>query len=385
MAEYFGSKVEDIFNTMEERFLPEGTQDVDVVIGYNVSGEGGGYWKATIKEGTLKVETLDSEPADCTVVLNATAETFVGVTLGKTDAGEALSSGNLKVDGDLTILITVLPKAFRPFTPIVRASSIVESMAERFRPDKAEGVDIKIGYDLAGDEGGAWTIVVKDQTCTIKEGLDDDCTVTMIMDAKVFVDLNLGKIDGAAAFTSGQVKLDGDIGAAGLSAKLFAKFEAEGAGEVQGEELISLKCVPSINQRYATGPQMGKWFAGLKEGKFYASLCPKCGRTMVPPREICANCRVRSDGFVEVGPEATVTLIDVVHYASPDPLTGKIRQTPYTALFMVLDGCSRDESFAHDLNPKDINDIKPGMKVRPVWAEKRTGTYKDLLYFEIAD
>jgi len=40
---------------------------------------------------------------------------------------------------------------------------------------------------------------------------------------------------------------------------------------------------------------------------------------------------------------------------------------------MVLDGVSRDESFAHDLNPKDIDRIKPGMKVRPVWAEKRMG------------
>lgn len=385
MAEYFGSRVEDIFNTMEVRFLPEGTQDVDVTIGYNVSGEGGGHWKVTIKKGTLAVERLDAEVSGCTAILNAKAETFVGVTLGKIDAGEALSSGNISIDGDLTVLIAVLPKAFRPFTPIVRASSIIESMPERFRPDKAEGTDMKIGYDLAGEGGGQWTVIVKDGTCSVKNELDGDCIVTMKMDAAVFVDLNTGKLDGATAFTSGQVKIDGDIGAAGATAKFFSKFQAEGAAEEKGEELISLKCIPAIDQRYATGPIVGKWFSGLKEKKFFASKCPKCGKLMVPPREICAQCRVRATEFVEVGPEATVTLIDVVYYASPDPLTGKIRKTPYTALFMVFDGGSRDESFAHDLNPRDIDRIKPGMKVRPVWAEKRTGTYKDLLYFEIAD
>ena len=385
MVQYFGIAVEDIFNTMEERFLPEGTVDVDVTIGYNISGEGGGHWKVTIKEGTLKTEVMDGEVADCTAVLNAKAETFAGVTLGKIDAGEAFSSGSIKVDGDLTVLIAVLPKAFRLFKPVVKASTIVESVEERFRPEKAEGVDIKIGYDLSGDGGGQWTVVVKNQTCTLKDVMDDDCTIVMRMEAQVFVDLNQGKLDGATAFTSGQVKVDGDIGAAGQTTSLFRKYVAEGAVEEKGEELISLKCVPSINQRYATGPLMGKWFDGLKEKKFYASKCPVCGKTLVPPREICARCRVRCDELVEIGPDATVTLIDLVYYASPDPLTGKIKETPYTALFMVLDGASRDESFAHDLNPKDIDRIKPGMKVRPVWAEKRTASYKDLLYFEIAD
>jgi len=385
MVQYFGIAVEDIFNTMEERFLPEGTVDVDVTIGYNISGEGGGHWKVTIKEGTLKTEVMDGEVADCTAVLNANAETFVGVTLGKIDAGEAFSSGSIKVDGDLTVLIAVLPKAFRLFKPVVKASTIVESVEERFRPEKAEGVDIKIGYDLSGDGGGQWTVVVKNQTCTLKDVMDDDCTIVMRMEAQVFVDLNQGKLDGATAFTSGQVKVDGDIGAAGQTTSLFRKYVAEGAVEEEGEELICLKCVPSINQRYATGPLMGKWFDGLKEKKFYASKCPVCGKTLVPPREICARCRVRCDELVEIGPDATVTLIDLVYYASPDPLTGKIKETPYTALFMVLDGASRDESFAHDLNPKDIDRIKPGMKVRPVWAEKRTASYKDLLYFEIAD
>jgi len=290
------------------------------------------------KEGTLKVEDADGEVTDCTAVLNANAETFVGVTLGKLDAGEAFSSGNIKVDGDLTVLVAILPKAFKPFKPVIKASAIVESVEERFRPEKAEGVDIKIGYDLSGDGGGQWTVVVKDQTCTLKEVLDDDCTVIMRMEAQVFVDLNQGKLDGGTAFSSGQVKVDGDIGVAGQSASLFEKYVAEGAAEEEGEELISLKCVPSINQRYATGPTMGKWFDGLKEKKFFASKCPQCGRTLVPPREICAQCRVRCNEFVEVGPDATVTLIDVGLLCESGPADGK---DPRDALYGTFHGPGR--------------------------------------------
>jgi uncharacterized OB-fold protein len=94
---------------------------------------------------------------------------------------------------------------------------------------------------------------------------------------------------------------------------------------------------------------------------------------------------VRTDDFIEVGPKGTVTVIDKVYFASPDPLTGNVRQTPYAALFMVLDGSTPGEGFAHELKPEDLDRVKIGSRVRPVWAENRTGYYRDLLYFEIDD
>jgi uncharacterized OB-fold protein len=50
-----------------------------------------------------------------------------------------------------------------------------------------------------------------------------------------------------------------------------------------------------------------------------------------------------------------------------------------------MDDSTPSESFAHELNPKDLDRIESGMKVRPVWAKERTGSYRDLLYFEIDD
>lgn len=275
MTEYFGTKVENIFNTMPERFRPDGVKDIDVSVAYDIAGEGGGKWVVTIKEGILNVEKIEGDIPDCSVVLSANAETFVGGTLGKVDLSEAMSSGKFKVNGDMSIITAILPAAFNKF------------------------------------------------------GTADQ--------------------------------------------------------ENQAEELIFLKVVNSIDCRFASGPHMGKWFQGLKEKKFYATKCPSCGRTQLPPREVCAVCVIRSDDFIEVGPTATVNNIDLVYYASPDPLTGHVRSTPYVTLYLWMEGSTPSECLSFELSPRDIDRIKIGMKVRPVWNEVRTGGIHDLLYFEIDD
>lgn len=272
MTEYYGVKVEDIFLTMPERFKAQNAQGLQIEIGYNIKGEGAGIWLVKIENQNLQVNQVESLPS-CSVTVTADADTFVGGTLGKVDLAQAISSGKLIIDGDMTIINNVLPN-------------------------------------------------------------------------------------------------------------IFSRF-GDGEETVHAEELISLQCISSIDQRFATGPFMGKWFKGLKEKKLMASRCPDCGRVQVPPREICAVCRARCRQIIEVGPGGVVANWDTVYYASPDPLTGKVRSTPYTTLYLWLDGTLPGEAFTHDLKREDIDRVKRGTRVRPVWSEHRTGSYKDLLYFEI--
>lgn len=159
---------------------------------------------------------------------------------------------------------------------------------------------------------------------------------------------------------------------------------ADNKQKIEAGELISIQVVNSIDYNYSTGPIMGKWFQGLKEKKFYATKCRSCGRTMTPPRGCCALCVVRSEEFVEVGPKGTVVNYDIAYYASPDPLTGEVRETPYSALFVKLDGSEQD-IFAHEIKDEDIPRLKRGVRVKPVWNEIRSGNIHDLLCFEIDD
>jgi uncharacterized OB-fold protein/putative sterol carrier protein len=387
MAEYFGTTVADIFATMPKRFKPEEAKDVDIVIGYEATGEGGGKWKATVKNGTLKVETVEGELTGCKTTVHTDAETFVGVTLGKIGAIDALSSQKLRVAGDPKLLMLLLPKIFVPYavpekkSSAVTAKEIIASIEGRFRPEKAADASMAIGYDLTGEGGGRWTILIRDGKCTVREGLAENLTVKMTMEAEIYTGMMLGTLDAVAAFTSGKVRIEGDMAAAGATTRFFRKYEAP--GEKEAEELICLRVTNAIDQRFASGPVMGRWFAGLRQKKFLANRCPQCGRTQIPPRESCAWCRVRVRDFVELGPKGTVTNFDIVHFASPDPLTGAVRDTPYAPVYVVLDGSTEQEAFAMEIRKEDIPRLRVGARVRPVWAEKTTGSYRDLIGFEL--
>ena len=98
MAEYWGVKVEDIFNSMKERFRPEGAKDVDTVFGYDIQDEG--KWKLTVKNNGIVIEKTDNL-SGCIATMKADGETFVGVNTGKVDATNAFMSGKVKVEGDM--------------------------------------------------------------------------------------------------------------------------------------------------------------------------------------------------------------------------------------------------------------------------------------------
>jgi uncharacterized OB-fold protein/putative sterol carrier protein len=392
MSEKFGVKVEDIFNTMKERFRPEGAEGVDASFGYDISGRG--KWKLTVKDGSMKIEQTD-DLGGCVAVTKADADTFVGVNIGKVDGTAAFTSGKLSVEGDVGALGTTF-KLFKRFTPPKKELTVAEYVADmfgtlqaRFQPDAAEGLDITIGYDIGGEEGGQWTATIKDGKCTVTKELVPSPSLTMIMKAKDWVELMLGKVDAMSLLTTGRAKVEGDMNLATKLAELFAKYTPPGEEEEEEQELLVLKKIISVDQKFATGPVMGKYLNGLKNRKILANKCPDCGRLQVPPREVCAECRVRCEEFVEVGPKGNVRLLDTAYYASPDPLTGETRETPYGLAYILLEGCKGQEVFSHFLRDDQLDRIemgwneKKGTIVRPVWAEERTGKVSDIKYFEI--
>ncbi|GAB4304702.1 MAG: hypothetical protein Kow0090_20310 [Myxococcota bacterium] len=269
----------------------------------------------------------------------------------------------------------------------VTVAEIFNSMESRVRPEGVKGVAANYGYIITGQGGGEWTVCVKDGAVKVLMGIHSP-DVTSTLSAADWVDLTLGKLDGMTAFASGRLKVEGDIGLLAKSTKFFNKYEppSEKGKEKKPEELIVLKRLLSIPQRFATGPLMGKFLKELRDNKrIIGNKCPSCGRIQTPPREVCAICRVRVEELVEVGPQGVIASFDIVYYASPDPLTGESRETPYCAAFMLLDGCSGNDVFWHEINPAHIDRVKKGARVKPVWAEERVGAITDIKYFEIID
>ena len=105
---------------------------------------------------------------------------------------------------------------------------------------------------------------------------------------------------------------------------------------------------------------MGRFLQALRdEKKILANVCPKCGRSQVPPREVCAVCRVAVTEFEEVGPGGILRNFDVVYYASPDPVTGQSREVPYASGYVELDGCKGGATLWHEMKETDISKLPP--------------------------
>jgi len=98
---------------------------------------------------------------------------------------------------------------------------IFDKMAEVFDPDAAQGLNAVFQFEITGDGGGNWNIIVKDGTCEVIEGSHDEPTVTLTMSAETWLSMINQEINGMQAFMDGRLKAAGDIMLAQRVEQLF--------------------------------------------------------------------------------------------------------------------------------------------------------------------
>ncbi len=99
--------------------------------------------------------------------------------------------------------------------------SIFEKMPSVFNTDAAQGVDVVFQFSISGAGGGDWYAEVKGGACKVEAGVHPNPTSTIKMDAADFVDMINGKLSAMQAFTSGKLKIGGDIMKSQLITRLF--------------------------------------------------------------------------------------------------------------------------------------------------------------------
>ncbi len=78
-------------------------------------------------------------------------------------------------------------------------------------PQRSKGINATYQFDLAGDGGGTYYVVLKDGSGSAGEGSATDPNTTISMNADDFVDLATGKLDGTRAFMTGKIRIKGDM------------------------------------------------------------------------------------------------------------------------------------------------------------------------------
>jgi NAD(P)-dependent dehydrogenase (short-subunit alcohol dehydrogenase family)/acyl dehydratase/putative sterol carrier protein len=98
---------------------------------------------------------------------------------------------------------------------------IFEGIPEAFRAEKAAGLDVVFQFDISGGGGGSWYVIVKEKACSVREGKHERPTTTIKMGEEDFIKLIKGELNAMKAYTSGKLKIEGDLIKSQLIEKLF--------------------------------------------------------------------------------------------------------------------------------------------------------------------
>jgi len=128
-----------------------------------------------------------------------------------------------------------------------------------------------------------------------------------------------------------------------------------------------------IPYKYYAGETGSEFLTALRDKKIImAARCDRCKVTYLPPRSVCSRCYKRIDKWKKAGPGGTVTSFTVVRYHEPHHPV----RPPFIMALIKLDGA--DTAITHLLAGVEPEEARIGMRVEPVWADKRQARITDI-------
>jgi putative sterol carrier protein len=100
-------------------------------------------------------------------------------------------------------------------------SDYIARISAAFVPEKAAGIDATIQLKLTGAQPGEWFMTIKDNQCTVNQGMAKDAKLTVTADGGDLVKIFSGQLDGMQAFMQGKLRIAGDMSLALRLLNLF--------------------------------------------------------------------------------------------------------------------------------------------------------------------
>jgi uncharacterized protein len=140
-------------------------------------------------------------------------------------------------------------------------------------------------------------------------------------------------------------------------------------------KVLSAPYVLEYTYRRSVGPVVGRFFAGLREGKILGGRTAS-GKVVVPPTEYDPETSDPVTALVEVGTSGVVTTWSW----TATPRAHQPLDRPFAWALVKLDGA--DTAMLHAVDAGAIDNMATGMRVTARFAAERSGNIRDIACFE---
>ena len=87
------------------------------------------------------------------------------------------------------------------------ACEFIEGLPAKVGTDVLDGLSTRFHFDLAGDDGGQYTITVEDKKMVVEPGLEGEAKCVVSAKSNDFVDVVTGKSNPMMAVLMGKIKI----------------------------------------------------------------------------------------------------------------------------------------------------------------------------------
>jgi len=167
-------------------------------------------------------EGLDLRPGEVEggAALGISDADFAALNAGKLNLVAALLGGAITVKGDMSQVAAYTAHFDADVNP---AQGLLESMPERFNPEKAGDLEAVVGYQI---DDTAYTLLIRNGVCLVFPRLLKPCDTLLKAKADDFVAMSTGTLNAQEAFMTGKIQIEGDPLLMQKVAKSFRRPEA---------------------------------------------------------------------------------------------------------------------------------------------------------------
>ena len=94
---------------------------------------------------------------------------------------------------------------------ITSVKDVFSGMPASFNAAAAKGMNAAFQFEITGEGGGSWNVIVKDGACQVQDGKHSAPTVTLTMASDTWLGIVNKQVNSVQAFMGGKLKLTGNM------------------------------------------------------------------------------------------------------------------------------------------------------------------------------